>query len=136
MTPEQKMLVRKTWKTLAPEADRVAARFYQRLFAIDPTTPQLFAATDPSNQSQKLVKALTVVVQGLDQLETIAPILSDLGRRHSGYGITERHYESVGKALLWALEHALGLEWTSDIENAWAHAYALVANTMRGRQVA
>ena len=132
MTPEQKMLVRRTWKSLAPIADLVAARFYQRLFAIDPTTPQLFETTDLSNQNRKLVKALTVVVGGLDQLETVAPILSDLGRRHIEYGVTERHYDSVGKALLWALEHALGLEWTSEIEDAWTHAYALVANTMRG----
>jgi hemoglobin-like flavoprotein len=135
MTTEESTLVRQTWSNLAPLADLVAARFYHRLFAIDPTTRTLFENTDLSDQHRKLVKALTVVVQGLDRLEMITPILSDLGRRHIGFGVTERHYDSVGTALLWALEQTLDSEWTSAVSDAWSRAYALVADIMRGRTI-
>jgi hypothetical protein len=46
MTPDQKRLVRETWKQVAPMADAAADLFYRRLFEIDPTTRELFRATD------------------------------------------------------------------------------------------
>jgi hemoglobin-like flavoprotein len=134
MTSEEKALVRETWNKLAPVADVVAQRFYLRLFEVDPATRQLFRTTDLSDQRRKLIKALSFVVQGLDQLHTIAPLLSELGRRHAGYGVAERHYDSVGEALLWAFEHSLAVEWTSETSSAWARAYALVAGFMRGTE--
>jgi len=136
MTTDETRLVRESWNTLAPLADLVATRFYHRLFAIDPTTVPLFQHTDPIDQRRKLIKALTVIVQGLDRLEPIAQILSDMGRRHRRFGVTERHYESVGAALLWTLEQTLDSEWTLSVKNAWSRAYALIVDLMRGAPLA
>jgi hemoglobin-like flavoprotein len=68
------------------------------------TTRLLFKTTNLADQRQKLIQALTVVVQGLDHLEALVPAFTDLGRRHARYGVMAGHYDAVGAALLWTLE--------------------------------
>src|SRR6476659_8741769 len=131
MSPEQKALVKETWRKVAPMADKAARLFYDRLFEIDATTPPLFKTTNLAEQRRKLIQALTVVVQGLDHLEELVPTLADLGRRHAQYGVTASHYDTVGAALLWTLEQGLGSGWTPEVKAAWSGAYALLADVMR-----
>src|SRR4051794_36722013 len=132
MSPEQKALVRDTWRKLAPMADSAAQLFYDRLFAIDATTPMLFETADLAEQRRKLTQALAMIVHGLDHIETLVPALADLGRRHVQYGVTDGHYDTVGAALLWTLEQGLGSGWTPEVKGAWSGAYALLADVMRG----
>jgi hemoglobin-like flavoprotein len=106
--------------------------FYERLFEIDVTAQRLFSAVDLPEQRQKLIKALTAVVQGLDDIEGLVPTLKDLGRRHARYGVTHGHYDAVGAALLWTIEHGLGSAWTPEVGSAWSDAYGLLADVMRG----
>jgi hemoglobin-like flavoprotein len=131
MTPEQKKLVKNTWKMVAPMADAAARRFYDRLFEIDASARTLFKSSDLPAQRRKLVQALSLVVQGIDDLAALTPVLADLGRRHAQLGVTESQYESVGAALLWTFEQSLGSAWTADAKLAWAGAYAVLAGVMR-----
>ena len=118
MTPEQKRLVRDTWKQLAPVADAAAGMFYYRLFESDPTTRKLFRATDMVAQRKKLLQTLAFAIGGLDNLDGLLAKVEDLGRRHAGYGVTDAHYDSVGAALLWTLEQGLGHAWTPPVAAA------------------
>lgn len=131
MTPEQKVLVQETWRQVVPIADVAASLFYGRLFRIDPSTRDLFAGVDLERQQKKLVRALAMVVGALDRIEALVPTLEDLGRRHSGYGVTDAHYDSVGAAFLWTLEQGLCDAWTAEVKEAWTAAYGLLAGTMR-----
>jgi hemoglobin-like flavoprotein len=131
MSPEQKALVKESWRKVVPMADAAARLFYDRLFEIDPTTRPLFKTTDPAEQRRKLIQALTMVVQGLDHLEALVPTIADLGRRHAQYGVTNGHYDAVGAALLWTLEQGLGSGWTPEAKVAWSSAYTLLADVMR-----
>lgn len=131
MTPRQRLLVRETWQIVVPIADSAAQLFYDRLFAIDPTTRPLFRSANLAAQRDKLMRALAAAIAALDRLETLVPALEDLGRRHVRYGVVDRHYESVGAALLWTLERGLGTAWTGDVAAAWAAAYQFIAGTMR-----
>jgi hemoglobin-like flavoprotein len=131
MSPEQKTLVKETWQNVAPMADAAARLFYDRLFAIDPTTRPLFKDAELAEQRRKLIQALTVVVHGLDHLGALVPTLTELGRRHARYGVTDGHYQTVGAALLWTLERGLGSRWTPEVEAAWSGAYTLLADVMR-----
>ena len=131
MSPQEKALVKETWQKLTPMADTAARLFYERLFEIDETTQPLFKTANLAEQRQKLVQALRVVVQGLDDLAALAPTLVDLGQRHTQYGVTDGHYESVGAALLWTLEQGLGSDWTSETKGAWSSAYLLLTGVMR-----
>src|SRR4029453_19132575 len=131
MTPEQKKLVKNTWKMVAPMAAAAARRFYDRLFEIDASAQTLFKSSDLPEQRRKLVQALSLVVQGIDDLAALTPVLADLGRRHAQLGVTESQYESVGAALLWTFEQSLGSTWTADVKLAWAGAYAVLAGVMK-----
>jgi len=131
MSPQEKSIVKETWLKLTPMADTAARQFYERLFEIDETTRPLFKTTDLVEQRQKLIQALVVVVQGLDNLEALVPTVAALGRRHVQYGVTDGHYESVCAALLWTLEQGLGSEWTLEAKAAWSRAYFLLTAVMR-----
>jgi Globin len=98
MSPEQKALVKETWRKVTPLADTAARLFYDRLFDIDVTTRPLFKTTNLVEQRRKLIQALTMVVQGLDHVEALVPTLADMGRRHAQYGVTDAHYDTVGAA--------------------------------------
>src|SRR4030095_11499050 len=107
MTPQQIELVRVTFGAIAPRVEAAAALFYQRLFEIEPALRPLFRG-DIGAQVAKLAHTLGVAVASLDRLDTLAPTLRELGRRHAGYGVQDRHYDIVGEALLWTLAQGLG----------------------------
>jgi hemoglobin-like flavoprotein len=107
LTAAQKTLVQDTFAIITPIADDAAALFYQRLFKLDPSLERMFRG-DMKEQRKKLMQMLTAAVKGVDQLDQLVPVVEDLGRRHARYGVEDRHYDTVGAALLWTLEAGLG----------------------------
>ena len=100
MTEEQKALVKSTWRKVEPIAPQAATLFYENLFKANPSLQPLFSSTDMPAQKQKLMHAISVVVSSIDQIEKISPLLEDLGKRHTDYGVVESHYRDVGSALI------------------------------------
>jgi len=129
-TMHQIELVQRTFAVVAPIADDVAVLFYRRLFEIDPTLESMFTG-NMADQRRKLMVMLTAAVKGLPRLDRLIPVLQDLGRRHADYGVDDRHYETVGEALLWTLEKGLGPDFTPDVREAWTTVYRVLASTMR-----
>ena len=130
MTPKQIEIIRETWQKVVPIGDVATELFYSRLFEIDPSVRPLFSKVDLPLQRRKLLQALNSVIESIENLESVVPTLQDLGRRHVGYGVKDAQYDSVGGALLWTLEKGLGEAWSEEAAEAWASAYALIANTM------
>jgi len=131
MSPDQKVLVQRSWRALMPKAESLAYIFYHRLFVTIPATRTMFAHVDPAAQVKKLIVALTTVVNGLYELETLAPALTALGRRHASYGVEDDQYDAVREVLLWTLKTVLGANWTNELSVAWSEAYPIVAQVMR-----
>lgn len=129
MTPQQTMLVQKSFAQVTPIAEQAAALFYGRLFEIAPHLRALFHG-DMQAQGVKLMAAMKMVVDGLGAIDTIAPAVQTLAKRHIGYGVRAEHYDTVGTALLWTLEQGLGTAFTSEVRAAWAEAYAALTNIM------
>lgn len=130
MTEEQVALVQGSWAKVAPSADSVAALFYDRLFEIAPEVKPLFKG-DIAEQGRKLTQMLSVAVNGLSNLEKLVPAVQDMGVRHTGYGVEDKHYDSVGSALLWTLGQGLGDEFTPETEEAWTLTYTTLATVMK-----
>jgi hemoglobin-like flavoprotein len=130
MTPEQKQLVQESFEQLKPISQAAGRLFYVRLFDLDPSLSRLFK-NDLDEQSRKLMQMIAVAVKGLDKPEDLLPAVEALGRRHVGYGVQERHYETVGSALLWTLEKGLGAAFTPQVKEAWRTVYRLLADTMK-----
>ena len=134
MTPEQKRLVQTTWEMVVPIADQAAILFYDRLFMLDPELRPLFARGDMAEQRKKLMQMITVAVRGLDRIGELMPAVEALGRRHAGYHVRERDYDTVGAALLWTLEQGLGEAFTPEVREAWTLTYGTLAGVMMAAQ--
>ena len=130
MTPEQVKMVQESFKKVVPIADTAANIFYDRLFTIAPEVRSMFP-DDLTEQKKKLVAMLATAVTNLHQVEKIIPAVQDLGKRHVGYGVTDKHYEPVGAALLWTLEKGLGPDFTPTLKSAWTDAYMTLAGVMK-----
>lgn len=131
MTKDQIALIQDTWRDIVLVADSASAMFYSRLFAIDPEAGALFAAADMRKQREKLILTLDEIVTSLDDAEGVYKSLDELGRRHRAYGVAAHHYGTVGEALLWMLEKALGNEFTPPVRAAWVAAYAMISERMQ-----
>src|SRR4029450_13510525 len=118
MTPQQVALVGDSFAKVVPIREQAAALFYERLFAIDPSTRPLFRG-DMKSQGAKLMAAIAAVVKSLDRIDTLLDDLRALARRHDAYGVRAEHYASVGAALLWTLEQGLGFVFTPEVRVAW-----------------
>ena len=129
MTPQQVAQVQASFKKVAPIADQAAALFYGRLFETAPEVRALFTG-DLKAQGRKLMTTIATVVNGLDDLDAIAPAVCDLAKRHVAYGVRPEHYAPVGAALLWTVEQGLGGNFTPAVSAAWAAAYAALSDMM------
>lgn len=130
MTPDQIAVVQSSFARVVPIKEQAAALFYDRLFTIDPLTRTMFKS-DIAEQGNKLMAALGMVVAGLQNLPKILPAVQDMARRHATYGVEDRHYDSVGQALLWTLQQGLGPEFNAEVSDAWATAYTTLAGAMK-----
>lgn len=129
MTPEQQILVQTSFAKVAPIADFAASLFYEDLFQRNPRLRSLFKE-DMTEQRQKLMSMLGTAVANLRQWEKIQAAVQALGRRHVGYGVEARDYETVGAALIATLEKGLGADFTPQVRDAWLACYAAISSVM------
>jgi hemoglobin-like flavoprotein len=130
MTPRQIEIVQQSFQKVAPIADLAADLFYARLFELDPSLRRLFKG-DMKKQGGMLMGMIHSAVRGLSNPNALIPVLTALGRRHSGYGVVDAHYATVAEALLWTLEQGLGADFDSEAREAWTAAYMLMASVMQ-----
>ena len=129
MTPRQIEIVKQSFAKIMPFKDQAAELFYCRLFELDPSLRLMFRS-DLTEQKQKLMVALAMVVTNLEKMDSLLPSIRTLGARHKTYGVRNRHYDVVGAALLWTLEIGMGASWTNELSEAWTNAYGRVAKAM------
>jgi hemoglobin-like flavoprotein len=97
---------------------------------LDPSLRPMFKG-ELRKQGQMLMSMIGTAVAGLRNLETLAPVVRQLGARHVRYGVRTEHYAIVGDALLWTLEKGLGPKFTPEVREAWAGAYGLLSDVMQ-----
>lgn len=129
VSQEQKVLVQESFKVVEKISDVAADIFYQRLFDIEPELRSLFSE-DLREQKTKLMGALKVLVNTLDNPDKLIPILEDMGRKHKSYGVVEDHFVPVADALVWTLEEGLGADFTEEVRHAWTALYSAIASIM------
>jgi len=72
-----------------------------------------------------------LAVHGLKNPDTLIPAVQALGSRHVAYGVEEKHYEAVGKALMLTLEQGLEADFTPQVKDAWLATCELLAGVMK-----
>lgn len=109
--------------------DLLVQEVYRRLFAARPELRGLFPPS-LEGQRQKLQHALRLAVESLSDLATIDPLLRDLGERHAHLRLSNDDYESLGGALVGALE-SLDPHWSTELAGAWSRAYSFIVSAMQ-----
>lgn len=126
ITQIQIRLVRRSFGRAATKKRLIAALFYDRLFELDPALRPMFKG-DMEEQGRKFMRMLALIVSHLDDLDQLKTKLQSSNQRHNTIGVRPEHYETVGAALLWALEMGLGKEFTPAMREAWLTAYEIIA---------
>jgi methyl-accepting chemotaxis protein len=129
MEPKVVALVQESWAKVVPIADAAGKLFYSNLFEAEPGLRALFKG-DIDEQAGKLVQMISVAVSKLDEPDVLVPALTQLGKRHVGYGVVPTHYDAVGEALIKTLEQGLGPAFTADVKDAWVSVYSVMTQVM------
>ncbi len=129
MTPDQITLIQESFTKVAPISDAAAEIFYARLFEIAPEVKPYFK-NDMTEQGAKLMATLSVVVNGLRDLEKIVPVAQKLAVKHVDYGVKAEDYTQVGSALIYTLGQGLQDDFTPELQEAWVQAYTTLSGVM------
>ena len=122
-------LIRESFALVEDRSDKVASHFYALLFLDSPGLRDMFPPM-MDTQRDRLVGALVKVVHRLEDADALVEYLRQLGRDHRKFGVRPEHYDAVGRCLLAAMRHYAGSDWTAAMDEAWAAAFAIVAETM------
>ncbi len=142
LTAEEKQMIVRSYRLIAPISETVGDLFYRRLFETRPQYRTLFP-DDMGKQKRKLMAMLAFIAKCLDWAEgqwrqDVRPdedlflVVLALGRRHHVlYKIPDDSYDPVRASLLWALEQGLGDAFTKDFRRAWDKLYNVLATSMQ-----
>jgi nitric oxide dioxygenase len=103
--------------------------FYRRLFELAPEVRPMFKR-DMGLQAKKFSDMLAWVIAHLEHPDELSTELRALGARHRDYGVEIDQYAPLGSALMWMFQQTLGNRFTSEMEEAWLEAYALISFEM------
>ena len=123
-------ILEETFALLAPQGENIVKKFYEELFNRFPEVVPLFKNTTSEKQQTKLLAALKLVVSSLRNTDALVNALTEMGKRHQGYGIEPEQYGAVTSTLLDVLAEFAGEAWTDNVAKAWSNALALVVDTM------
>ncbi|MCA9668256.1 MAG: hypothetical protein KC503_21840 [Myxococcales bacterium] len=111
--------------------DRFADAFYASLFDRDPRFADLFKRSHMKEQQKMFARALTLLVDHIDQKEFLPPYLRGLGTMHSAFGVDASYFNTFADCLIDALETTVGNAFSKDHRSAWRHALAYFFRFMR-----
>lgn len=118
LLPIHRALVRRTFREITGDHQRLSALVFSKLFEMDNSLRQVFGADLPQQQ-RKFIHMLALLVSVIDEPDKLAEISAALGTRHQAYGVRREHYELMVEAIVWALEMSLGAAFTPPVRESW-----------------
>lgn len=109
-------LIQDGFAQVAPAPDDAATVLDARLFAIAPQVTPLFKA-GMGKQGAKMASTLGTVSNGLDDLNSVAPVARGLAIRHIACGAEAERYPSAGDAPTHTLGTNLGDGFRSEVDD-------------------
>lgn len=123
-------VIKSTVPVLESHGEQITKRFYQMMFSNHPELLNVFnhANQREGRQQKALASSVYAAAANIDKLETIIPVVKQIGHKHRSLGVKPEHYPIVGNHLLLAIKDVLGDAATDEIINAWAEAYSVIAD--------
>ena len=122
LTTGQTDLIRESFALLQPEVETASERFYERLFALDPSLRELFRS-DMAGQGMKFMTTLGYAIDNIQHHDKLGQKVEELGRSHGLIGVKAAHFAPMGEALIETLREELKEDFTAELETAWRAAY-------------
>jgi hemoglobin-like flavoprotein len=134
MTPEAIGLIKGSYADVTAKPRRLAARFYEELFAVAPNLRPLFPG-DLTLLQGHFEAALALVVRNLDEMSALRESLRDLGAQHIHWGARPEDYITAREALVAAIG-GLSSSWDDTLERHWRGAVtAIIVPMLEGAAV-
>ena len=132
LNSSSRQLVKATAPILREHGETLTRHFYARMFEHNPELKQVFnQGQQQAGQQQKaLALAVLAYAEQIDDPSVLLPVLTMVANKHVSLGIRAEHYAIVGKHLLASISEVLGAAASVELLNAWAEAYALLADTL------
>ena len=119
-------LVTVTFTCVQRSADAAMTYFYGQLFAIDHEIAAMFPAA-MDLQRKRFFGVLTQIARGRQDMDGY---LAELGRAHRKFGVRERHYDVIRRALLATFRRYAADTWSAQAQAAWEATYDRAARIM------
>src|SRR6266849_925201 len=121
-----------SFRHLKPPSDPAMTYFYGPPFPMDTEIRAMFpAAMDV--QRRRFFHALSQIAataNSQDERDKLVPYLQELGRAHRKFGVRERHYEVLRRALIATLQRFAAPRWNETAKHAWETAFNHAAAVM------
>lgn len=129
ITDAQKDIVRSTAPILKENGKEITSIFYKKMFGAHPELLDIFNLTNQKVGTQPLALANTIyfAAENIDHLEALLPQVMLIAHKHRALMVLPEHYPIVGENLLAAIKEFLGDKATTEILDAWAAAYGIIA---------
>lgn len=115
-----------------------------KMFEMEPETKKVFGFDldfEPTAEELKKNGQLhiaTTILQRFDaslnlmgpDYELLEEILTELGKRHVGYGVKAHFFPFMGKAIMHAMAETLQDKWTPEVNTAWTEVYQEISGTI------
>ncbi|WP_063772136.1 globin domain-containing protein [Kitasatospora mediocidica] len=129
LTAREIALIRASKAAVEPYGADLPRFFYATLFDRYPQVRELFPVR-MDVQQDRLLRALLLIVELVDDPANLVTFCSNLGRDHRKFGTLSAHYAPVGECLLATLEQFAGPAWSDEAAAAWGRAYGAAAQAM------
>lgn len=114
LTTAQIELVQKAWGRVSASNKSYVKDVYDELLGNSPELACIFP-NHPALPIDKLTDTLNTLVTSLEQLDALAFIIKDLGRRHLRFNVKPEHFTLLEKAMTSVLARRLGSQFTPEL---------------------
>ena len=96
----------------------------------------IFAVTasdrgDMTDQGMRFMSAISVIVDNLDDPDTLDGEVALLAKGHANLGIRPEWYHVMEEALIDTFRYALGARFTNEMQLAWRSAFGQICEAMK-----
>lgn len=109
--------------------DYFVTDFYKHLFTQHPEIQQLFP-DDLRIQKSKLLNMLDNVINGVEYLDDIKPLLVEMGSQHKDRGVNREMYDIFIVAAVEAAKSSSDFNVSNTEIRAWENAFRVMSNIM------
>lgn len=122
--------LKQNFETLVEHEVTLSHKTYDLLFAAHPELLDLFTAKHSAAGAQMVRETLMYAVDHLNSEDWVASNMASLGTKHEDYGVEDEMYRWYADALLAAMAHVTGDEWTQPLEEGWRMLFDQLAHWM------